>query len=170
MVLVDVECLSSELTAADLNKRKRSAKGAKEWSRWSIDRDHLCRISCRAPAIDFEGPQAPPRIQGCSIHLEEKRFGVLTVPRKKKKLRLNRIKKINKKQLYFMRQITCPSQGICAVVASQIPKGDIQALELREFLRQQHLRTRATVRLFNTPFFLSSADPRRRRSSSIPRS
>jgi hypothetical protein len=45
MVLVDVECLSSKLTAANLNKRERSAKGAKEWSR---DQDYLCRISRRA--------------------------------------------------------------------------------------------------------------------------
>ena len=65
MVLVEVGCLSSELTAANLNKKERSAKGAKEWSR---DQDHLCRISHRAHAIDFKGPQAPPRIQEC-LHL-----------------------------------------------------------------------------------------------------
>jgi hypothetical protein len=131
MVLVDKEYLSSKLTAANLNWREQSVKGEKEWSK---DQDHFCRISRRAHAIDFKGPQAPPRIQGC-LHLEEKRLSVLTVPRRKKNVRLDRIKKNHEKQLYFMRQIACPSQGICAVVASQIPKYDIQALKLREFLR-----------------------------------
>ena len=159
---------SSKLTAVNLNKSERSAKGAKKWNRWSSDQAHLSRISRCAHANDFEGPQAPPRIQGC-LHLEEKRFGVLTVPRTKKNVRLDRIKKSHEKQPYFKPQITCPSQGTCAVVASQIPKGDIRALELREFLRQhvQHLRTRdvdSSVHLS-----LLSADPLPGRTS-IPRS
>ena len=103
-------------------------------ARYQWDQDHLCRISRHAHSIDFKGPQVPPRIQAC-LHLEEKRFGVLTVPRKNKDVRLDRIKNEYEKQPYLVRQITCPSPTICAVVASQIPKDDFQALELREFLR-----------------------------------
>jgi len=174
MVLVDVECLSPKLTAANLNKRKRSAKGVKEWSRWSREQNHLCRISCRAHAIDLEGPQAPPRIQGC-LHLEEKRFGVLVVPRRKKNVRSDRIKNNHEKQLYFKSQIACPSQGTCAIVGSQIPELTFRLSSCRSFSTSTSstcgLGTwTMTVRLFSTPLSLLSGDHRPRRSSSIPRS
>jgi hypothetical protein len=42
--------------------------------------------------------------------------------------------------------MTGPCQGICAVIAFQIPKYHFQALELREFFLQhvQHLRIQDT--------------------------
>ena len=93
---------------------------------------HLRRISRHAPTIDFEGPLECKR-----VFIEEKRFGVLTVLRRKKKMS-DWTESQNA-------AVPCASNYlfICAVVASQILKDDFQALGLRDFLRQHvhHLTT-----------------------------
>ena len=135
------------------------------------DQDRLRRISRHAHAIDFEGPQAPTRIRA-RLHLEEKRFDVLTAARRNKDVRLDRIKKKVKRNsrtpcVKSPIHLGASSRKFRKVIFSFSSCGSFSA----NASNICGLRTwTIIVRLVSTPLSLFSVGPQRRKSSSIMKS